>query len=282
MASKSNRSIIAILMVSLCSVLAGASHAQSIAYSSIDVTMRKTTSIVFPVGIKSGDRGSNDILVQKAKGARNVLKVKAGRKNFQETNLTVITDDGSLHHYLVRFSDQPRKYVFFSDSLEQRAVVHPLVHLTEANLHVVEEISKSIVASNNGRNVTSTRKNQMRLALKGIYIEGQTMFYHLQIVNKSNIPYDIDLLQFIIKDKQNVKRMASQEAIERPVFVYGDPAVVAGKATLDLVYALPKFTIPDAKDLVIQLMESRGGRHLEVRVKNKSIIRAKVIEAPTL
>lgn len=276
MVTKTVKSIVMLFMVSICPVVAGAAHAQIFQYPSIDVTMRKTSSIVFPVPIKSGDRGSNDILVQKVKGAQNVLKVKAGKKNFPETNLTVITDDGLLHHYLVRFSDQPGKYVFYSDSLE-RKIVRPRVYLQDVNLHDFERISRSIVALRSNKKVVSVKKNQMRMVLKGIYIQDKTMYYHVQLDNISHIPYDIDLAQFLIRDRQKVKRMASQEVIEVPSFVYGSPTVIPGRATIDLVYALPKFTIPDAKDLVIQLMENRGGRHLELHVKNRSIIRAETV-----
>jgi conjugative transposon TraN protein len=282
MIQKTKAYIIVIVMASLCSLGAEATHAQTTDVPSIDVTLQKTTSIIFPVGIKSGDRGSNDILVQKAKGARNVLKVKAGKKNFSETNLTVITDDGMLHHYLIRFSDLPRRYVYFSDSLERRAIYRAPVQLTEANLQVLEQVSKSILAVQHKRKVVSAKKNQMRMTLMGIFIEDKTMYYHLRIENESNIPYDIDLLQFLTRDKQKVKRMASQEVIEVPAFVYGSPTVVPGRSTIDLVYAIPKFTIPDAKNLVIQLMENRGGRHLEMSVRNKAIIRAKVIDTPLM
>jgi hypothetical protein len=44
------------------------------------------------------------------------------------------------------------------------------------------------------------------------------------------------------------------------------------------VYAVPKFTIPDKKYLAIELMEKNGGRHLKVKVHNKKIVRAKLLQ----
>ncbi len=43
------------------------------------VTFYKTTNLVFPYTIKSVDRGSKDIIAQKANGVENVLQVKAGK-----------------------------------------------------------------------------------------------------------------------------------------------------------------------------------------------------------
>jgi hypothetical protein len=41
-----------------------------------------------------------------------------------------------------------------------------------------------------------------------------------------------------------------------------------------LVFALEKFTIPDAKYLAIQIMEKNGGRHLSMKINNRKIMQA--------
>ena len=43
-----------------------------------------------------------------------------------------------------------------------------------------------------------------------------------------------------------------------------------------MVYALPKFTIPDDK-LLVELYEKNGGRHQTIRVGNADIVNAEVI-----
>jgi hypothetical protein len=37
-----------------------------------------------------------------------------------------------------------------------------------------------------------------------------------------------------------------------------------------VVIVVPKFTIPDKKEVILQVMEKDGGRHLEVCLKIKS------------
>ena len=66
---------------------------------SLTIVYSKTTNIVFPYAIKSVDRGSQDILVQKAKGLENMLMIKAAQKGFSQTNLTVVTADGKLYSF---------------------------------------------------------------------------------------------------------------------------------------------------------------------------------------
>ena len=43
------------------------------------------------------------------------------------------------------------------------------------------------------------------------------------------------------------------------------------------VVALEKFTIPDKKYFAIQMMEKNGGRHFLLKVRNKDIMKARVL-----
>src|SRR5258707_10982507 len=98
------------LLLGWCLVVALALNAKcqsKIETQNVEVTYNKTSTIVFAAIIKSVDRGSRDILAQKAKGVENVLQVKAARRDFPQTNLTVITADGVLHHFTVNYADQP-------------------------------------------------------------------------------------------------------------------------------------------------------------------------------
>ena len=58
---------------------------------------------------------------------------------------------------------------------------------------------------------------------------------------------------------------------------YNEVVEIAGKSTVRTVYALPKFTIPDDKLLVVELYEKNGGRHQTIRVENTDIVNAEVI-----
>lgn len=246
----------------------------------IEVTFNKTSSIVFPAVITSVDRGSRDVLAQKAKGVNNVLQLKAGRTNFKETNLTVITADGKLHHFFVRYADEPSTFTIQAvENAEDDQKTIPLLFQTEMTEADMENYSRLILSSQKKIRLKSTGKYDMRLSLQGIYIQDNTMFYHLKVINNSNIPFHTDMLRFFVKDKQKVRRTASQEVIEAPICHYGNAEMIKGKSSQDLIYALPKFTIPDAKVLTIQLMEKKGGRHLQLLIKNKTIVKAKPVRS---
>ncbi|HPH46728.1 MAG TPA: conjugative transposon protein TraN [Chryseolinea sp.] len=241
----------------------------------VEVTFNKTSSIVFPSSITSVDRGSRDLLAQKAKGVNNVLQLKAGRTNFKETNLTVITADGKLHHFMVSYADKPKVFTIqVNESSETESNNARLLFQTELTSAEMQYYAENIFGSPPKVLKKRTSHSGMKLSLQGIYIQGNVMFYHLTIANNSNIPFHTDVLRFYVKDKQSVKRTASQEVSEVPLYQYGNTHEVKGKSTEDVVIALGKFTIPDAKLLAIEWMEKRGGRHLKLLIKNRTIVHA--------
>ena len=91
-----------------------------IAPYALEVTFSKTVHIIFPAAIRYVDLGSADLLAAKADGTENVLRVKAARKGFpEESNLSVITDDGSYYSFNVKYADEPVKL-----SVEMNDLIH--------------------------------------------------------------------------------------------------------------------------------------------------------------
>jgi conjugative transposon TraN protein len=114
----------------------------------------------------------------------------------------------------------------------------------------------------------------MDLILKGIFIEENHLYFQLGIENKTLVGYDIGQFRIYIRDLKKAKRTASQEIELIPITVKGNTIDVPGYSTQTIVFALPKFTIPDKKYLCIEFLEDNGGRHLTLKVKNRKLVRA--------
>ena len=52
---------------------------------------------------------------------------------------------------------------------------------------------------------------------------------------------------------------------------------IAGKQSESTVFCLPKFTIPDGKQLVVEMNEKDGGRHQTFVVENGDLVQAETI-----
>jgi conjugative transposon TraN protein len=248
----------------------------------LSITCNKTTNLIFPYSVQSIDRGSQDILVQQPKGTANIVQVKAGKQNFPQTNLSVITIDGQLYSFIVDYTSQPSQLnivVTNGTTTGPDSILKEPVKLSssynQARLRkVAEKISESKAVQ-----VKKDRENEMELRLIGIYISDDVFYFRLQLQNNSNVGYDLGDIKFTIKDKQKSKRTATQEMEVQSIYTYGSLVNVPGDSAKACIMALPKFTLPEEKYLFIQLTEKDGGRELHLKLKNRHIINAKAIES---
>lgn len=245
--------------------LAFAVSAQSeIKPRNLEVAANKTTNLVFPAAIISIDRGSEHFAVQKS--TANVLRVKAESVFTDTTNLTVITSDGKLYSFLVSYNPSP---LHLNITMGNSLSVKVDTSLITGCDHVLRAVS-----SLNGLQFES---GKVLLALAGFYIRGQVLYCKLRVENRSQISYDIEQFRFYIRDSKQSRRTSSQESAITPFYISGETAAIAGKAAQILVVALPKFTIPDRKYFVVEIMERNGGRNLIIRARNRHLIKAKTI-----
>jgi conjugative transposon TraN protein len=254
----------------------------------LEVTFNKTVHVIFPSAIRYVDLGSADLLAAKADGTENVLRVKAALRDFsRESNLAVITEDGSYFTFNVKYADEPVKLsVEMTDFLHDgEAVNRPnnalqiyMQELGQESPLLVKLIMQSIY-KNNDREIKhiGCKRFGIQHTLKGIYTHNGLLYFHVQLKNSSNVPFNVDFITFKIVDKKVAKRTAIQEQVIWPLRAYNNLMLINGQRTERMVFVLPKFTIPDDKMLVVELNEQNGGRHQRFTVDNADLVHAKVI-----
>lgn len=243
----------------------------------LEVTTNKTCNVIFPAAITSVDRGSQDILVQKATGVENILRVKADVKDFTETNLSVITADGKLYSFLVDYSLHPDHLNITVSGVAETDSTQLIYSTPGTNKAVLAMYADSVLRKGPDMGSIHASSADFSLALDALYIHEDVMFLELILTNTSQINYDIDQLHFYICDKVKAKRTASQQIELSPMLVTGNANVIRGNSMQPLIIALQKFTIPDGKYLSIEIMEKNGGRNVSLKVKNRKIMKAKII-----
>ena len=238
----------------------------------IDITASKTTNLIFPFAIQSVDRGTEDILVAKASGAENILHIKASRDSFPETNLTVITKDGILYSFIVRYNNSPVRLniVFGKQDSAQ-------VQLSGGNHQVdqMETVSKKILSKRKMYAHFSDQHSEIVLQLQGLYISSDVLFFQVSIHNRSNVSYETESIRFFIRDRQKAMRTASQETELVPLYESGIPCTIQAKHRKSIVIAVGKFSVPDNKYLELHLLEKNGDRDLGLKLNNTQIMQAK-------
>ena len=118
----------------------------------------------------------------------------------------------------------------------------------------------------------------IQFILKGIYIHNGKYYYHTEIQNKSNMPFEIDFINFKVVDKQVAKRTVVQERPLIPLRTYKPLGGISGNMTEQNVFLLDQFTIGDDKILQIEIFEKNGGRHQTLQVENSDLIKARLID----
>jgi conjugative transposon TraN protein len=257
-----------------------------IAPYALEVCLSKTVHILFPAAIRYVDLGSSDLLAAKAGGAENVLRVKAAVQGFtKETNLSVITEDGSFYVFNVRYTDEPLKLsvemASHGQEGERPANTIPVSweELGGESPRMLDLIMKSI-HTNNRRPTrhTGSKCSGIRYRLRGIYIHGGLLYFHTELKNSSHLPFDVDYITFRVVDKKVAKRTAIQETILHSVRSFNMLQQIGGKHTERTVFALPKFTLAGDKKLLIELNEKGGGRQLSLTIENSDLTAACLID----
>ncbi|WP_119079491.1 conjugative transposon protein TraN [Chitinophaga alhagiae] len=237
----------------------------------------KTTVLLFPAGIKDADRGRTDIIVSRQQGLNNVLKVKAGKKDFEPTNLNVFTLDGKLYTFEVLYS--PTGGGTFDLSLLKPSAHHagkpmPLIFPeleesspdTQLRLNKVEAARPFFRLSSKGR--------QLKLGLQSIHFDSTRLYFHFRIRNSAKLPYQIDFSRMYITDGRLVRRSSAQQQEITPELSTGFKTI-PGLSTADFIFVLKRFTIPHGKKFQLEFNEKNGGRSIRLEVRNRHLFRAK-------
>ena len=238
----------------------------------LNIGYSKTTSLVFPYPIKSMDKGSSDVIMQKAKGVENILLLKAGKVNFIQTNLTIVTADSRLFVFVLNYNEDCPDLNVNADNL---SVVNEdiVFSLENENQKKIEQFASLALSKKKKTKGLQQSKSEMKLTVDGIFVNQDVLFFRIVVENTSKINYEIDQLRFFIRDQKKSKRTASQEIELVPLYTTNSRNVIPDRSEVSSVYVLSKFTIPDKKYLTIQLFEKNGGRHLEVDIKNNHIVK---------
>ncbi|MGQ2985067.1 conjugative transposon protein TraN [Flavobacterium sp.] len=251
----------------------------------MEVTFDKTSHIIFPSAIRYIDLGSDYLVAGKAEDADNVLRVKAAVRDFEEeTNFSVITEDGRFYSFNAYYSAYP--YVLSYDMLKlgrtlQRNSSNDVLFEELGNnspsvagllLETIYQKDKRLI-----RHIGS-KSYSIQFLLKGIYTHRGSFYFHTELRNTTNVPFRIDFVNFKVVDKKVAKRTVAQERALTALRMYKPLMPIAAQSKEQNVFLLDQFTIDDEKVLLVEIYEKSGGRHQLLEVSNSDLVGAKRIE----
>ena len=271
----------------------GATSRQGLTPRTIEVGFTKTVHILFPAPVTYIDIGSMAIIAGKADGAENVVRVKAAVRDFaEETNLTVITEDGGFYTFDARYAENPATSTIEIAAAEspatQPASTSEPARADEGRV-LLREVGRerpatvkrvlSDIYRQNRADVKGihTRKYGVELEVRGIYVHNDVIYLHVQIANNTNISFEVDYRRFVVADRKAAKRTAQQQRTIEPLRVCNDPSIVRGHQRQRIVFALPKLTLEEDKILLLEIAEKDGARHQCLEISGKELLGAKAL-----
>ena len=250
----------------------------------MEVTYDKTSHLIFPTAIRYVDLGSEYLIAGKADDAENVLRVKASVREFEpETNFSVITNDGRFYSFNVHYSSFPEVISYdlltMQKTLDKANGNDVLFEELGSNSPSLAGLLLETIYKNDKRIVKhiGAKSFGIQFILKGIYIHNGKYYFHTELGNRTNVPFQIDFVNFKVVDKKVAKRTVVQERPMIPLRIYKPLDAISGKSTEQNVFLLDQFTIADDKVLQIEIFEKNGGRHQVLQVENSDLIRARLI-----
>lgn len=240
----------------------------------LDITWHKTTMLIFPAAIQSADRGDSYVLAEKVKGAENVLKVKAGKKDFAQSNLSVITEDGKLYSFTINYSENPHCQAI--DLRKQPPFAPVQFKGLSLNSQQIRDYADMVAHARRFIRGAKNVRYGITFQLQGIFIKEDVLFFSFYLENGSAIPYDIGSLRFYIRDKKQAKRTAIQNKEVQPLHYGYSHQVVPGSGQT-IVVAFGKFTMAEGKRFAVELMEDRGDRNLSLKINQRKLKKVKAL-----
>lgn len=238
----------------------------------LDITWHKTAVLIFPQPIKDADRGDAYVLAEIFKDANNILKVKAGKKNFEESNLQVVTSDGKVYCFTVNYKDNiPARPIDMGRAMPYAPVTFPGVSL---NSKQVEDLSVKVAETYAFLRGGRFHRYGLSLETQGVYVKDDVLFFQFRVKNETHIPFEPATIRFYICDRARTKRTASQDTEIVPLNILQSGTPESDRGTT-IVAAFPRFTIAENKYFGIEIMEKQGDRNPTNRIKQKKLLKAR-------
>lgn len=249
----------------------------------MQVTYSKTSHLIFPSPIRYVDLGSEWLVADKAEPIGNVLRVKSAVRDFEEeTNFSVITEDGKFYSFDVFYSTYPEALSYdlskMQGRLERFASDVLFEDLKGNSSWLTERIMENLYRKKSGtiRHIVS-KKDRIEFSVNALHVDNSKFYFTLRVNNTSNLAYDTGIIHFRVLDKKNLRSTAVQDKILEPLRIHFPIRTASHHSGITAVYMLEQFTLLKDQVLEIEIVEKNGARHQKVRLRNSDLIRAGLI-----
>ena len=220
----------------------------------------KFITVQFPAKV---DFYQNSVSIHEKVGIRQVddiLFIQFLEPNVQETNLFVKTVDNKTYNFLLQYDDDPLDLTV-RIGLNENDIKHqnPSVQVNSSNLSQKLLNESGYIKS---RNISSYKN--IKIILKGVYVNSNKIYVLMRIDNNSNINYDVNAYKFYITNDKGIA--TSEQTVDVNIVNVTPDLKVLPKGKNNIVFMFDKFSVGDNKQLLFELTEKNGDRNLSFKI----------------
>lgn len=255
------------LLILLILILSDSLNAQQ-TLDTLYANDKKNVALFFPNAIRQGITGAPHFVFtynREKEQYFGLLQAKAG----EESNLLVVTEDGQVYSYILKYAETLPKLNYFIPETESIGREIPIKAIPEPSQKTVDSLARRLkyferfgdyLVKSKFNTLKTKRKSGIKLQLQKIAYHGAETYLVMEITNTSGIAFEIDFLN-VYRVSGNKKRKSSyQQLLMEPVHTYKMPTKVRNSQSFRFVYVLPKFVLGKKEKLMLELQELRGNR----------------------
>ncbi|MCX2679855.1 DUF4138 domain-containing protein [Galbibacter sp. EGI 63066] len=256
-------------IILLTILFSGSLRAQQ-ALDTLYANEKKNVALFFPKPIRKGITGTSNFVFtynREREQYFGLLQAQPG----EESNLLVVTDDGSVYSYILKYAKTLPKLNYFITKTASIGKEMPIKVIPKPSQRTLDSVARRLeyfkrfgdyLIKSKLRRLKTKRKKGIKLQLQKMAYNGSETYLVMEISNTSGIDFEIDFLN-VYRISGDKKRKAShQKLLVKPIYTHKMPTKVWDSQSFRFVYMLPKFVLGGKEKLQLELGELNGNRKI--------------------
>ncbi|MCX2681877.1 DUF4138 domain-containing protein [Galbibacter sp. EGI 63066] len=257
----------------LLTILSSSSLCAQQALDTLYANEKKNVALFFANPIRQGITGTTNFVFTYNREKEQYFGLLQAQPGV-ESNLLVVTDDGSVYSYILKYAKTLPKLNHFVPKSASIGKEMPVKAIPKTSQKKLDSVARRLeyfkrfgdyLIKSKPKRIKTKRKKGIKLQLQKIAYNSSETYLVMEIANNSGIAFEVDFLN-VYGVSGNKKRKASyQKLLMKSIYTYKMPSKVWNSQSFRFVYVLPKFVLGDKEKLQLELQELNGSRKVTLK-----------------
>lgn len=269
-----------IYITSLLLILSMATYAQSY-LDTIRANEQKNVALFFPRPIRQAITGAPHFVFTYNREKEQYFGLLQASQGI-ESNLLVVTDDGSVYSFLLKYAKELpvlNRFINEGESIGNEIPRIKVVGGEDAARFPIDG-EKSNYYRRAGdyllnlpqTSISAKRKRGIKLELEKMVYNGPETYLLLEIRNSSGIDFEVDYLNIYIVNGDKKRKSSFQNLLQPILYTHKLPKLIFNGQACRFQLVLPKFVLGENEKLMLELKERNGSRKVVMETNPRKVM----------